>query len=121
MANRNLCSTSGWWPTSDTPATPTTNSDANADPTFGLRTASSWWPQTPRPSVLLLDSTHKTSAFQPKAKQRKAKTAVTFDNKNLNGCMSPAWTSTSGAVKSPTPLDGGGGANSTSPERSFSA
>lgn len=120
-SGRNLCSTSGWWPTSDNPATPMTDIDANVNPTFGPRTASSRWPQTPRPSVLLLDSTHKTSAFQQKTKQRNAKAAVTFDNKNLNGCMSPAWTSTSGTVKPPTPSDGGGGANSTSSERSFSA
>ncbi|KAF2621490.1 hypothetical protein BU25DRAFT_495685 [Macroventuria anomochaeta] len=104
-SGRNLCSTSGWWPTY-----------AEVDNTFGPCTASSWWPQTPKSSVVLLDSTHKTSAFHPKTKRMKAKTAVTFYNRNMNSCMSPAWTSTSRFAKSSTPSDGERSAKSTSPK-----
>lgn len=96
QSGRNLCSTSGWWPTSEAPREPLELfTYAEVDKTFGPCTASSWWPQTPKSSVVLLDSTHKTSAFQPKVKRTKAKTAVTFDNRNVNGCMSPAWSNSS--------------------------
>jgi hypothetical protein len=113
-SGRNLCSTSGWWPTSGTLTAPMPTV-VETEMTFGPCTASSWWPQTPKSSgsVVLLDSTHKTSAFQPKAKRTKAKTAVTFDNKNVNGCMSPAWSNASRSVKSSTPSDGEGSAKST--------
>jgi hypothetical protein len=112
-SGRNLCSTSGWWPTTLNMATNT-----EEDMGYGPCMASSWWPQTPKTSAVLLDSTHKTSAFQPKQKQTKSRTAVTFDNRNLNGCMSPAWTSTSGFVKSSATSDNGSFASTTSPKLS---
>lgn len=70
-SGRNLCSTSGWWPTTD-PSTIATSKHAQLQTAFESRTIPSWWPQTSNSSssgsVVLLDSTHKTSAFQPKAK-----------------------------------------------------
>lgn len=79
-----------------------------------LCSTSGWWPQNPKSSgsAVLLDSTHKTSAFQPKAKRTKVKTAVTFNNKNVNGCMSPAWSNASSSVKSSTLSDGERGVKS---------
>ncbi|XPT04526.1 hypothetical protein M3J09_013602 [Ascochyta lentis] len=95
-SGRNLCSTSGWWPASNTSAVYT---NAEAEPAFGPCTASSWWPQTPKTSIVLLDSTHKTSAFQPKAERKAARTGVKFNNTKANGCMSPAWTSRNGSTE----------------------
>ena len=113
QTGRNLCSTSGWWPTTESASSNTSGPSTRAeqDRTFGPCTASSWWPQTPRTSVVLLDSTHKTSAFQPKADQKKGKRGVMFDNRKTNGCMSPAWTSTSGSANAAPQFDGGGAAH----------
>ena len=104
-SGRNLCSTSGWWPSANDAMMPTIPTNAETDSAFGPCIASSWWPQTPKTSLVLLDSTHKTSAFQPNVKQKTARNAVTFDNRNVNGCMSPAWISTSASRKSLTPSD----------------
>lgn len=115
-SGRNLCSTSGWWPTSNaSPEAPT-----DADATLGCKPymASSWWPQTPQTSVVLLDSTHKTSAFQPKAKRSKARVAVTFDNRKMNGCMSPAWTSKNDSLISSKSSGQGRSLDSVLPEGS---
>jgi hypothetical protein len=101
QSGRNLCSTSGWWPSAEAPEEPLgLSTHAEVNKTFGPCTTSSWRQQfpkssTPRSPSLLLDSTHKTSAFQPKVKQTKTRTTVTFDNRNVNGCMSPAWTNSS--------------------------
>jgi hypothetical protein len=113
QTGRNLCSTSGWWPAADTPSPNTSglSTRAEEDGTFGPCTVSSWWPQTPKSSVVLLDSTHKTSAFQPKADQMKGKRSVAFDNRKTNGCMSPAWISTSGSANTSPSFDGGGAAH----------
>lgn len=113
QTGRNLCSTSGWWPAADTPGPDTSGLSARAEQerTFGPCTVSSWWPQTPRSSVVLLDSTHKTSAFQPKADRMKGKRGVAFDNRKANGCMSPAWISTGGSSSAAPPFDGGGAAH----------
>jgi hypothetical protein len=100
-SGRNLCSTSGWWPTVTAEAhrqSSGPSKDAELGQSFGPCTASSWWPQSPRSSpqrsyCMLLDSTHKTSAFQPKVKRKNPSTTAAFDNKSVNGCMSPAWTS----------------------------
>jgi hypothetical protein len=100
-SGRNLCSTSGWWPTTTADARRESSelfTYAEVNETFGPCTASSWWPQTPRSSTLrsssvLLDSTHKTSAFQPEVKRAHTSTTDAFDNRSMNGCMSPAWTS----------------------------
>lgn len=106
-SGRNLCSTSGWWPTATTEApegSPGLSSYAEAGKTFGPCTASSWWPQTPkssrppRSSCVLLDSTHKTSAFQPRVKRTHTSVTVAFDNRSSNGCISPAWTSSPSAT-----------------------
>lgn len=116
QTGRNLCSTSGWWHTADTtrptPIKSTTYAPAEADKTFGPCTASSWWPQTPKSSALLLDSTHKTSAFQPKSKRINGKRDIAFDNRKANGCMSPAWRSSNTS----TPFDSGSAATSVMPE-----
>lgn len=116
-SGRNLCSTSGWWPASDTPAASLTMTMEDKT-TFGPCTASSWWPQTPKSSssLVLLDSTHKTSAFQPKANWNRAKTSVTFNNKSRNGCMSPAWTSANRSPKPSTSPEGESGAKLVRPE-----
>ncbi len=95
-SGRNLCSTSEWWPTEDS----VTN--VNEDAAFVPCTEPSSWPETPKSSVVLLDSTHKASAFSPKSKLKQGPTAVTFDNRNVNGCMSPAWTNSSRSAKSST-------------------
>lgn len=99
-SGRNLCSTSGWWPAVAPEASgesPDFFTHAEASKTFGPCTASSWWPHTPRSSCVLLDSTHKTSAFQPKVKQTHTSTTVAFDGRSANGCMSPAWASSRAA------------------------
>ena len=104
-SGRNLCSTSGWWPTATAKAPGGSTgsfTDAEVGKTFGPCTASSWWPQTPRSSSprssrVLLDSTHKTSAFQPKVKRTDASATFAFDNRSVSGCMSPAWTSSRSA------------------------
>ncbi|KAF1930558.1 uncharacterized protein M421DRAFT_412823 [Didymella exigua CBS 183.55] len=57
-----------------------------------LCSTSGWWSQTPRSSGVLLDSTHKTSAFQPKVIRTKVRTAVTLDNSRIDGYSSPAGT-----------------------------
>lgn len=96
-SGRNLCSTSGWWPTSES--------------SIAACTPSSLLPTSPRPSVVLLDSTHKASAFQPKTRRRTRKNDVAFDNRHINGCMSPAWSTSQtssasdyrGATKSTSP------------------
>ncbi|KAJ4991188.1 zn 2cys6 transcription factor [Stagonosporopsis vannaccii] len=102
QSGRNLCQTSGWWPTSE----PSTSEPlrlftyAEIDKTSTPCTSSSSWNESPKSSIVLLDSTHKTSAFQPKARRR-----------NPNGCLSPAWRSTEtssssnyrGAAKSASP------------------
>jgi hypothetical protein len=93
-SGRNLCSTAGWWPSSDT------NLNATQSASYGPCMASSWWPQRPKTSAVLLDSTHKTSAFQPRQRRKKEQSIVTFDNRKLNGCMSPAWNS-NGSSSSP--------------------
>jgi hypothetical protein len=113
QTGRNLCSTSGWWPAADTssPDNSRLSTRAEEDRTFGPCTVSSWWPQTPKSSVVLLDSTHKTSAFQPKADQIKGKRGVAFDNRKVNGCMSPAWISTSGSANASPSFDGRGAAH----------
>lgn len=115
-SGRNLCSTSGWWPTSDTPTISSTNLTVEGASAIGPCAVSSGWPQAPRTSVVLLDSTHKTSAFQPKAKRTQANTTVTFNNRNVNGCMSPAWTSGSGSVKSSNTSNNGKDGSYTSTE-----
>ena len=104
-SGRNLCSTSGWWPAANTAATFTLPKNAETGSAFGPCVASSWWPQTPKSSIVLLDSTDKTSAFQPDAKWKAALDTVTFDNRNTNGCMSPAWISTSASGMSSNPSD----------------
>lgn len=114
QSGRNLCSTSGWWPTTECPQQPL-STDPEVDKTFGPCSASSWWPQTPKSSVprssgVLLDSTHKASAFQPKVRQTKTKTAVRFDNSKVNGCMSPAWSNTTRTVEPKVSLDAPNGA-----------
>ena len=118
QSGRNLCSASRWWPTSDSSTSEPLRlfTYAEVNKTFGPCTASSWWPQTPKSSVVLLDSTHKTSAFQPKARPTKAKTAIAFDNRNVNGCVSPAWNNTGRSAKSSVPSNNGSAAKSTSPE-----
>lgn len=122
-SGRNLCSTSGWWPTVEAPEDIlTTSTCTEREETFVHSTASSWWPQAQKSSTLrssgvLLDSTHKTASFQPKVEQAKRGTAVSFDNRNMNGCMSPGWSDPSRFVRSMSPSDGVGGANNVSPER----
>lgn len=114
---RNVCSTSVGWPASDSTASeplgPSTFAEMNR--TFGPCTASSWWPQTPRSSLVLLDSTHKTSAFQPKA--RREKTSITFNGRKTNACMSPAWSDTHSSGESPTSSDSGSASTSILLER----
>lgn len=116
---RNVCSTSVWWSASDTPISEPLRQviPAAVQKTFGPCTASSWWPQTPRSSLVLLDSTHKTSAFQPGARKTKENTAVTFNNRKTNACMSPAWSDTNKSVDSSTPSDSGSTAVSILLER----
>lgn len=73
------------------------------DVVYGTRrnlcSTSGWWPDSERTSTVLLDSTHKASAFSKMKRQEGAEvedtgsagSTVTFDNGGRNACFSPAW------------------------------
>lgn len=107
---RNLCSTSGWWPETSTTSTvlldsthkasafsrisPRSSAEAadaygNADRNPCL--ASSWWPQTPNALTVSSPGSSPQRNFTTPPIDTKSVT-VSFDNKNKNGCFSPAWT-----------------------------
>ncbi|KAJ8117699.1 hypothetical protein OPT61_g1160 [Boeremia exigua] len=119
QSGRNLCSISGWWPTaeSSTPEPPKLFTNTGVDKNSPTDTSISSWSESPKSSIVLLDSTHKTSAFQPKARQRK-EMSVRSGNSSLNGCMSPAWSRSTETSSPPVSHDA---SKSASPDWSSTA
>ena len=113
---RNLCSTSGWWPSNDTTESVSTvlldsthKASAFSNPPRKLHLgnpdngvplehvdrhpclASSFWPQTPNRSPGSQESAPKNVCLSPAWSSPRYMT-TTFDNRQKNARFSPAWT-----------------------------
>jgi hypothetical protein len=108
---RNLCSTSGWWPSSEDAST--VQPDSPTDPAFlELRAlmdsstdsllqytdrdpclASSFWPQVSNSTVASLGNTPKNPVKSPAWSSLVSQMTTTFDNRPKSSKLSPDWTS----------------------------
>ncbi|KAH7377403.1 hypothetical protein BKA66DRAFT_422314 [Pyrenochaeta sp. MPI-SDFR-AT-0127] len=108
---RNLCSTSGWWPSTSNTSTVLLDSTHKASafskirrPDQGISSditdghpclASSWWPQSPNTSTDSSAGTSKHVSMSPTWAGMVFEPTLTDQTEKRNACLSPAWSDSS--------------------------
>jgi hypothetical protein len=119
---RNLCSTSGWWPSTEDSSTVLLDSTHKASAFSQLDTimstrielpdehvdrhpclASSFWPQASNSTTASLSGTSRSSCLSPAWSSTVSQIATTFDNREKSARFSAAWTSPE--LETPSSLD----------------
>jgi hypothetical protein len=110
---RNLCSTSGWWPSDEgsstvlldsthkasafsnmSPFNVTNSKDAAEHVDRHPCLASSFWPQVSNSTTISVSSIPKNPCLSPAWSIPLSQATTTSNNKGKNPCLSPAWSST---------------------------